>query len=140
MQEADMEINIKSETGKLKAEKRQLLSYRIDSLQVAGSAADDDLNSFFKNISENTRKWLENDVKKRLEKEAAASTRRSRLDGSPPAYAMIINVEAAGEEMYRVTINSRLKGADKKTAFLIRTDKKKVLFIKIKEKKKKKNA
>lgn len=132
-----MDINIKSETGKLKAEKRQLLIYRIDTLQAAGSSADDALNSFFEKISANTRNWLEHDVKKRLEREAAESTRRSRLDGSPPTYSMIINVAAEGEAIYKVTINSRFKGADKKTSFLIRTDKKRPLFIRIREKRKK---
>ena len=135
-----MEISVKSETGKLKAGKRQLLSYRIDRAQAQGGGCDGEINSFFEKIADNTLKWLETDVKKKLEREAASGTRRSRLNSSPPTYAMIINVVPAGDEIYKVTINSKLNGADKKTSFLIRTDKKRPLFIKTNEENKKKKT
>ena len=132
-----MDISVNSERGKLKTGKRQLLNYRIDTLHFSGSMADDAVNSFFEQISANTLDWLEYDVKKKLEKESLSGTRRSRLDSSLPTYILSVNAESAGDGTYKVTIDSRLGSRNKTLTFLMRTEKKSPLFIRIKPKTKK---
>ena len=114
-----MEFITETNNGVLKDGGRLLLRYSIVRIVVRN---DNDLNVFFDTVYNNLIGWIENDLKKKLTKEAAGKDRRSRLYEKIPLYRLSISILTVSDKYSNVTIKSALDGKTSERTVVIAND------------------